>query len=204
MRAAAAFAAHRSGDAGSDPLGQQRRDERPFVLADHGEQEARNCGVVAGAGMGERLPDAPGLQAVEAGGEGGTLVGRKKQALAAVALAGLLRDPALIDQLLEHAGQALLGDLQDLEQVRDLHARMPVDEVQHAMVGAAEAIFGQHGVRLAREVAVGEEQQLDEGEEVRIGAGLLRLACGLLSRCTIPARERGIYVSHVDLFGPDC
>jgi len=34
----------------------------------------------------------------------------------------------------------------------------------------AEAEFGKHGIRLARKVAVGEEQQLDEGEEMGIGA----------------------------------
>ena len=41
---------------------------------------------------------------------------------APVALAGLLHDPALVDELLEDAGQALLGDLQDLEQVGDAQA----------------------------------------------------------------------------------
>ena len=152
----------------------------------------------------QRLRHPLGLQAVEAAGEAGALFRRAQQPLAAVATARLLRDPAFVDELLQHAGQALLGDLQDLQQVRDPQARIAVDEVQHAVVGAAQAEFGQHGVGLAREVAVGEKQQLDDGDEAGVGAG--SDACPRFRRLAAryAAQRLGIYVSHVDLFDPDC
>ena len=52
--------------------------------------------------------------------------------------------------------------LQDVEQVRDLHAGMAGDEMQHAVMRAAEAEFGEGLVGVADEVAVGEKQQFDE------------------------------------------
>ena len=188
-----------------DRLGQQRLDQRALLLGDHGEQEARRHAhrcrrPPAASACATRLR----LQAVEAARQGGALVGRVQQPLAAVALARLLLDPALVHQLLEHAGQALLGDLQDLEQVGDAQARMAVDEVQHAVMRAPEAELGQDGVGLAREVAIGEEQQLDEGDEMGVGARRGRSARPLVNRRPMPAQELGIYVSHVDLFDPDC
>ena len=85
-----------------------------------------------------------------------------EEPLAAVVGALALHDIALVDELLEHAAERLLGDFQDVEQVGDLDAGIAVDEVQHAMVGAAEAELCQHLVGIADEIAVGEEQQLDE------------------------------------------
>ena len=87
----------------------------------------------------------------------------------------LLHDVALVDQLLEHAAERLLGDLQDIEQLGDLHARIAVDEMQHAVVRAAEAELGQHLVGIADEVAIGEEQELDE----------------VPARLAVPARQLG-------------
>jgi hypothetical protein len=40
----------------------------------------------------------------------------------------------------------------------------------------AKPEFGKHGIRLSRKIAVGEEQQLDEGEEMRIGTSRGRSA----------------------------
>ena len=71
---------------------------------------------------------------------------------------------AFVDQLLEHAAERLFGDLQNVEQVGNLHAGIAVDEMQHAMMRAAEAELGQHFVGIADEIAIGEEQQLDEVE----------------------------------------
>jgi hypothetical protein len=57
-------------------------------------------------------------------------------------------------------------------------------------MGAAEAIFGEHGVRLGREIAIGVKKQLHPlaqlllSKEERVGAGF--------------------YVSHVDIFRGDC
>ena len=92
-----------------------------------------------------------------------------EEPLAAVMGALALHDIALVDELLEHAAERLLGDFQDIEEVGDLDAGIAVDEVQHAMVGAAEAEFCQHLVGIADEIAIGEEQKLDE-----IPARLLR------------------------------
>ncbi len=57
--------------------------------------------------------------------------------------------------------QALLGDAQDAEQLAHAHLRMAADEIDDAMMGAAEAIARQHRVGLGGEVAVGIEQKLD-------------------------------------------
>ena len=64
-------------------------------------------------------------------------------------------------QLLEHASERLFGDLQNHQQVCNLDAGIAVDEVQHPVVRAAEAEFGQHMVGIADEIAVSEEQELD-------------------------------------------
>ena len=132
--------------------------------------------VIAGAGteLGERAGDPLGLQAGKLHRQRLALRRDVEQPLAAVVRALLLHHVALVDQLLEHAAERLLGDLQDVEQVGDLHARIAVDEMQHAVVRAAEAELGQHLVGVADEVAVGEEQELDEVPDRlarRAGAG---------------------------------
>jgi hypothetical protein len=81
---------------------------------------------------------------------------------------------------------------------------MAIDEMQHAMMRATEAELGQHRIRLPGEVAVGEEQQLDEREEVGIGIRRRQSARALINRRPMPAQVLGSYVSHVDLFDPDC
>ena len=141
---------------------------------------------------------------IEAPGQSCTLLGHVQQPLAAILHARLLRDPALVDQLLEDPGEALLGYLQDLQQVRHPQARVAVDEVQHPVVRAAEPILGEHGVRLAREVAVGEKQQLDHRDEASLGRRERRPFRSRSGSHAKPASRLGIYVSHVDLFDPDC
>jgi hypothetical protein len=81
---------------------------------------------------------------------------------------------------------------------------MPVDEVQHAMMGTPQAQLDERRIGLTREVAIGEEQQLDESDEMGIGSGRGRSARALVNRRPMPAQELGSYVSHVDLFDPDC
>ena len=85
-----------------------------------------------------------------------------EQALAAVLRALLLHHVALVDELLEHAAERLLGDVEDVEQVGNLHAGIAVDEMQHPVMGAAEAELVQHLVGIADEIAIGEEQKLDD------------------------------------------
>src|SRR5690606_33923043 len=69
-----------------------------------------------------------------------------------------------IDQLLEHPRQTLLCDLEHVEKLGDGKAGPAVDEVQDAVVSAAEAIFAEDLVGIGREVAIGEKEQLDDGE----------------------------------------
>ena len=76
-----------------------------------------------------------------------------------------------------------------------------IDEMQHPMMGAAEAQFEQHLVRIADEIAIGKKQQLDDvPDRVR---GRYRRRTG---RCAIGHTRAGrgdiihIYVSHVDIF----
>ena len=90
---------------------------------DHGDQEAARVLVRARAELGKRARDPLGLQAGELHGQRFAFRRGIKKALAAVVLAFLLHDIALVDELLEHAAERLLGDVQDVEQVGDLHAR---------------------------------------------------------------------------------
>jgi hypothetical protein len=76
--------------------------------------------------------------------------------------------------------------------------------MQHPVMRPAEPELDQDGIGLAREVTVGEEQQLDEGDQLRVRAGRTGLACPLVSRRPMPAQQPRIYVSHVDLFDPYC
>src|SRR5262249_34679935 len=127
--------------------------------------------------------------------------GRIEQALAPIGASSPLHDIALVDELFQHAAKALLGDLQDVEQIGDPQARMSGDEVQYAMMGAAEAEVPQNRVGVAGEVAIGEEQQFGVGQQLSVGAAQ-GLALG--SRACAPLgvqrfRQRVIYVSHVDL-----
>src|SRR2546430_475533 len=92
------------------------------------------------------------------------------------ALALALLDVALVDQLLEHAAKRLLGDLEDVEQRRNLHARVAIDEMQHPVMRAAEAELRQHVVGVADEVAIGKKQELDHvpdrlAARFRVGLG---------------------------------
>ena len=68
---------------------------------------------------------------------------RVKVALPSVGGACAALDEALLDELLEDPVQALLGDPQDVEQLGDGEAGLAVDEMQHPMVRAPEAVVGQ-------------------------------------------------------------
>ena len=125
-------------------------------------RKRRACSCASGPKLGERAGDPLGLQAGELHGERLALGGDEQQALAAVVLALLLHHVALVDELLEHAAERLLGDLQHVQQVGNLHAGVAIDEMQHPVVRPAEAELGQHVVRIADEIPVGEEQKLDD------------------------------------------
>ena len=95
------------------------------------------------------------------------LSGQIQQPLAPVAVAFLLVDIALVDQFLQHPAEALLGDAQDVEQLLHRHAGIAADEMHHPVMGPAEAEFLQDLVRIGHEIAVGEEQQLDQRHSFR-------------------------------------
>ena len=116
----------------------------------------------AGLDARERAVDAVGLQAGELRHQRLALGGGVKQALPAVVVAGLLHDVAFVEQLLEHPAERLLGDAQHVQQVGDLQAGIAVDEMHHPVMGAAEAERLQLVVGVADEIAIGEEQQLDD------------------------------------------
>ena len=59
---------------------------------------------------------------------------------------------------------------------------MAIDEMQHAVMRAAEAEILQDGVGVAGEIAIGEEQQLGEFEQLRLGQGRLRDVASIAAR----------------------
>ena len=155
---------------------------------DHAEQEGRHRRAGFRAERQQRRFDAPLLRRREAGGE--RLPGRRRveQPLTAILEPGALLDEAGIDQLLQHAREALLGDLQDVEEVGDRQAGIAVDEMQHAMMRASEIGLRQDRIRIGDEVAIGEEQKLDEIHHRIVGGG-----------AQASRGERMIYVSHIDI-----
>ena len=136
----------------------------------------------------------------------------KQQPLAAVGEAGPLLDVILVEQLLQHAAEALLGDFQEVEQFGHRKARAAVDEIQHAMMGAAEIVAQQQPVGVADEIAIGEKQGLDQVEH-RLGAARLRRARGKARRRLLRCKASSMrlsrflaakYVSSIDIFQVDC
>jgi len=88
--------------------------------------------------------------------------GDVKMALAAVAEAGLLRDKAILDQLLEYPGQRLLGDLQNHQEIGDPQSRISMHEMEDPVVRPPKPEFIEYPVRLASKVPVGKKQKLHE------------------------------------------
>ncbi len=95
----------------------------PLRRIDHAEEEGRHGRARVGSEPGKRGLDALLLRRGEAGGKRAPRRRRVEQALAPVLAPGPLLDQAGIDQLLQDARQALLGDLQDVEEVGDGQAR---------------------------------------------------------------------------------
>ena len=111
-------------------------------------------------------------------------------ALAAVLLALALDDEAFLDELFQHAREALLGDPEDAQKIRDHDAWIASDEVDHPVMGAAEAVARKDFIRVAGEIAIGIEQQFDA-----------------LANFLFAQKKRTwtwFYVSHVDIYGREC
>src|SRR3954465_1565088 len=111
----------------------------------------------AGPELRDWLADERGLQLRHPKRQFPALLGRIEQPLAAVARPLPLLDIALIDELLEHPAERLLGDLENVQEVGDLHAGIAVDEMEHPVMGAAEAKTREHVIGIAHEIAIGEE-----------------------------------------------
>ena len=80
-------------------------------------------------------------------------------------------------------------------------------EVQDPVVGAPESVLGQHRVRVTREVAIGEKEQLDIRYEVIALRALVSRPLGAGvggKRSAATAKRLSSYVSHVDIFAADC
>ena len=140
----------------------------------------RTVSAPSGSISRERAVDAVGLQPGELRHQRLALGGGVKQALPAVVIAGLLDDIALVEQLLEHPAERLLGDAQDVQQVGDLQAGIAVDEMHHPVMGPAEPESLELMVGIADEVAVGEEQQFDDVPAQFAGPRGRGRACGAL------------------------
>ncbi len=160
------------------------RDQAQHPIAilgiDHAGEEAPRRLASAGPELLEDAADARGLQAGKLHRQRLARRGRIEEPLAAIIVALFLHDIAVIDQLLEHAAEGLLGDFENVEQVGNLHAGIAVDEMQDAVMRAAEPELDQDLVRVADEIAVGEEQELDQ-VPVRLR----------LRRCCRPGRRAG-------------
>src|SRR5262245_36373427 len=142
------------------------RDEPQHRVAvvgvDHGGEEAAGRLVAVRPDPGAQVRGAAGLPARELHGERLAFRRDVEQALAPVVRTLLLHHVALVDELLEHAAERLLGDLEDVEQLRNLHAGIAIDEMQHPVMGAPETEFRQHVVGIADEIPISEEQELDD------------------------------------------
>ena len=103
--------------------------------------------------------DAAGLSGAQNLEKVAALLGGKQQALAAVGFAMSLGNISAVDQLAQDARQALFGDPQDIEQIGHGHARTQIDEIDDTVVGPAEPLHFEQGIRIANEVPVGKEEQ---------------------------------------------
>src|SRR5450755_4795587 len=169
------------------------------IGVDHGDEETPRRLMRVWAELGEGAVDTLRLQAGKLERQGLALRRHIQETLPPVLRAFLLHHEALIDQLLEHAAERLLGDVENLQQVGDLHAGIAVDEMQHPVMGAPEAELGEHLVRIADEIAIGEKQQLDD---VPDRLGMRRCRARALGQAVGRGGDLGahIYVSHVDIF----
>jgi hypothetical protein len=128
----------------------------------HAGKKTPCCLTRTGAKFGKHARNTLGLQAGEPQRQPLACLARIQKPLAAIVRARALQHIALINELFEHAAEGLFGDFQDVEQVGDFDAGIAIDEVQHPMVRAAEAKLYQHFIRIADEIAIGEEQKLDQ------------------------------------------
>ena len=137
------------------------------------------------SGLAIGIGDAGTLRLRQLTFELAALGGQVEQPLPAVSGARVLDDEPLLHELAENAAQALLGDLQDIEQLPDRHLRMAPDEMDDAVMGPPKTILREDRIGLGGEIAIGKEQQLDTLPDL------------VLDRKE-GQRDR-FYVSHIDI-----
>ena len=136
--------------------------------------------------------------------------GQVQVAVAAVLDADAALDEAVVDELAQHAVQALLGDAEELEQLVDGQPGPAVDEVDRPVVGAAVLALLEDAVGVGGEAAIGEEHQLDALPELVVGQEQQLLAARRIGReaalCHRLARAVPVtvYVRHVDIPSAEC
>ncbi len=69
-------------------------------------------------------------------------------------------------QILQHAAERLLGDLEDGEQLAHRQIGLAADEVKRAVVGAPEIHLGEKIVHLGQEIPVAEKEILDAAAQL--------------------------------------
>ena len=82
---------------------------------------------------------------------------------------------------MQHPAEALLGDPQDVEQLRHRHAGIAADEMDDAVMRAPEAEVGEDLVGIGDEIAIGEEQQLDQTDDFAVARRALRAVEEIMS-----------------------
>ena len=95
--------------------------------------------------------------------QGNQLIGKRRafrrqgeKAFSPIRLASLLDDKSLIDQLFQNPRETLLGNFENIKEIGDAQAGVPVDEMQHPMVSTTKPEFGKDDVGFASKVPVSE------------------------------------------------
>jgi hypothetical protein len=173
---------------------------------DHGEKKTARHLVGLRARQLECAGDAVDLEFSQFIGQTHAFRGQVKPPLTQVGGTWALLDEPFFPQVLENTGEALLGNLEDVQQFGNFQAGIAVDEMQDAVMCAPEPIPLQNRIGIAGEIAISKIEQLhktDERRGHRRGSGFRgRIgACG--SQRTALSARLGSYVSHVDLFAVD-
>src|SRR5262249_14543887 len=166
---------------------------------EHRSQESAGGIVGVRPHLREGTRDAGGLQARELHRQALPFRRDVEQALAPIVHPLLLHDIALVDELLEHPAQRLFGDFHDVEQVRNLHTGITVDEMQHPVMRTAETQLRQHVVGVAGEVPIGKKQKFNN-----VPDRLLRARPPFRAGQGPVGCDWNSYVSHIDIFRTDC
>ena len=116
-----------------------------------GEKSARGL-MPRWSELGQSPRDPLCLQSGKLHGERLTFRSDVEEPLSAIVGTLSLQNIALLDQLPEHPSKRLLGDFENIQELRNLHSWIAVDEMQHPVMRASKSQLGQHIIRIANEV----------------------------------------------------